>query len=303
MTPFEDIPLVLDDPLVPYLVELMSYPQSEFAILAGGFGLRLRLARARSQPTRTLIPNIPQARATQDLDLFMSLDLWLSPDRAMDFRKLLDDLGYQIKTHNWQFKSSPDDNGKSITVDLQARNPEGLPIKVERNKGRPNQVGGGMKTGATGFETLEGFAVEDSPQTVNLMYDNRQVKVKLPHPYAWLNLKIRAAYDWLREERGEIEPKNRPGEVSTRLKHPFDVYSIIASLTETELNECAVLAQKYRDHEQAKVIRQMAIELYGEISSPGTSAIRNYARVSGTQVEEIDHDLFFGAGLKEALGL
>jgi hypothetical protein len=306
MTSPSSSPLTFQDPLLPHLVQLAARPESQGAILAGGFGLRVRQAYLRAQRVSVLIPEVPQARATQDLDMFLSVQMWLPPEEggAQAFRDMLTELGYEVHVHSWIFRKQYGDTGHRVKLDLQARTPDSNDVKVKRwsNPEKAPQVGRGMGVGLAGHETPEGFAVEDSPQSILIGYEERQAIVRVPHPYAWLNLKVRAAYDWLLEERGEIPPKT-DDELSVRLKHPFDVYLLTASLTETELEEAVTLQANYREHEQAIHIRVMARELFAVENSPGIRAVQDYARRSGFGNLNLDHELFYQEGLREALGL
>ena len=65
----------MNDPLLPHLLDIVSDPASEGLILAGGFGIRIKQRYLQATGTRTLLPVIPEARATQDLDFFLSLSL------------------------------------------------------------------------------------------------------------------------------------------------------------------------------------------------------------------------------------
>jgi hypothetical protein len=91
-------------------------------------------------------------------------------------------------------------------------------------------------------------------------------------------------------ERGEA--KRKPSSE----KHAFDVYILVAMLTETELNEATHLAAEYQDHRVAAEVRRCAVELYGASDSPGVDEIRRQA------VQEINYPRFWQA-LSAALGI
>ena len=63
-------------------------------------------------------------------------------------------------------------------------------------------------------------------------------------------MKLRAAYDWVRERNERIEPKLTSEGDAIRLKHVYDVYVMAAMLTQEELIQAASLAEKYSDHEE-----------------------------------------------------
>jgi len=71
-----------------YLVELASQPEAKGIVLTGGFGMRVKQNDLKRRGVRTLIADLPEARATSDLDIILSLEFWLEPERGRNFRKL-----------------------------------------------------------------------------------------------------------------------------------------------------------------------------------------------------------------------
>jgi len=289
------------DPLVRYLIELASQPEAKGIVLTGGFGMRVKQNDLKRRGVRTLIADLPEARATSDLDIILSLEFWLELERGREFRKMLTRLGYDVTMHSWQFRKVYEDSPDLfLKIDLQARQAEhDEPVKSRKEKWPEGvrQIGSGMRIGLGGLALPEGFAVDDKPVEVGLDWDGRQTTILVPHPYAWLNIKTRAAHDWLKEQRGEkISTANRETGVSKRLKHVFDVYVLVAMLTVEELDEAGELAKKYSMHEEAKQICGEAMELFGTPEARGVAAIRQAA------VNAIDYELFW-EGLSRALNI
>ena len=266
MTPF------VNDPLLPHLMDIASDPASDGLILAGGFGMRLKQAQLQRTGARTLITPFPEARATQDLDFFLRIELFIQKERGQAVRSLLDRLEYREKRRQWQFEKaqSPDAPERNVIVDLLARDPDPTTEAVKTKKFR---VGSGAGIGLHGHETPEAFAVEDSPQPIRvwgLGTDGQEVEatVFVPHPFASLNMKVTAAHDWLRYARGEATDRERSE------KHVFDVYALVAMLTEQELTEGRGLAAKYADHPLAQANKEHIRELYGSTDARGFLAVR-----------------------------
>jgi len=247
----------------------------------------------------TLIKEFPEAHVTQDIDVFLSLQLWTNPERAIAFRTMLTRIGYEVARHNWHFrKPYPDMPDRFVSLELQARTPH----KEEPVNLRDGQVGKGMGTGVAGYHTPEAFAVDESP--LQLIYADAEGRVRVPHPYTWLNLKVAAAYDWLREKNGEIEAKvYRETGISRRLKHVYDVYVLVAMLTEQEQTEARELAHRYAKHPVAMEILKKAATLYADHEGEGMRAVELYARQSVASTLRIDHELFWEEGLKPVLGI
>jgi hypothetical protein len=298
---------IQDDPLLPSLLEIVTRPEAQGVIVTGGLGMLLKRAHLNRLQTEsgtqiTLIPSLPEVRVTQDIDLVLRIDLWLDINKAMSFAAMLSDLGYQQNQFSWQFrKSLPDVPYGAITLDLQSRSPRtDEAVKVKRRSG-VTQVGKDMGAGIAGRQTPEAFAIDDMPISVPVEYHDQIAAVLIPHPYAWLNLKIRAAYDWLGETRGEIRPKkSSDGDASRRLKHVYDVYALIAMITEQELNESFGLSEKFSAHTEALASKIQAIELFGKEDAQGTIAASSNARQLGTA--EMDYQTFWDA-LTSALGI
>lgn len=299
-----------DDPLWPYLAEIIACPEAEGIILSGGFGLRLkqyylnrRKAEAGGQQI-TLMSELPEARATLDLDLFLNVNIWVEIEKAHALSKALKDtLNYETITHSWQFrKPMMGGQNRFAKLDMLSRQPlPEEPVKVKDKD--PKQVGREMGTGIAGRLTPEAFAIDDLPLSLEFVSDGQKYSILVPHPYSWLNMKVRAAYDWIREQQGLIDPKLTTEGDHIRLKHVYDVYVLIAMLTQAERAEAAALAAKYTDHEEALKTREQAVKLYGSVDAEGIQAIEAYSRRNSGTALAIDHELFWDEGLKIALGL
>ena len=152
------------------------------------------------------------------------------------------------------------------------------------------RVGSKSGTGLHGRNTTEAFAVEDMPLKIGVSgtrTDGTNIKSEIfvPHPYAWLNMKIKAAHDWLRKA------SSNPSE-----KHTFDVYMLTAMLTEFEIETASELALKYASHPIAAENKKFAVELYG---SPDSAGCREAARQAG---KPLDYEVFWAA-LRQVLGI
>lgn len=259
---------MIKDPLMPHLMDILASPDLGGLILAGGFGIRVKQDYLARIGTPTLITPIPPARATGDLDLFLRMEIFTSKDTQENARNAIDDLGYEPQQRNWQFVKPLGSNyvGRDVTLDLLSRHP------TEKEKVRldPPRVGKGLLHGR---DTEEAFAIDMDPIMINLRDvtttgQTIDATVCVPHPYAWINMKIRAAHDWLRMTRGEIPYKNYSE------KHAYDVYALVAMLQEPELIRSAEIANQFADHPMAAAIREEAKELFSTPTSPGSLEVR-----------------------------
>ena len=282
------------DPLLPHLIDIAEDRASEGLILAGGFGLRLKQNALIENGEQTLIAEVPDARATQDLDFFLRMELFVKKEKGKAVRALLDRLSYVEYNPQWQFGKAEGQgtSGRQIKVDLLARHPD----IADGVKVRGDRVGSGSNIGLHGRDTPEAFAIEDEPQRLHVRgqrTDGQQVDVSLyvPHPYAWLHMKVAAAYEWLAMARSDKPPKKNSE------KHVFDVYVIIAMLTRDEVNSATVMAAKYSKHPQARQNQERAAQLF---DSPEAQAFLEVARQMNGLLT--DYETFW-EGLKRAMGI
>ena len=237
------------------------------------------------------------------MDLFLHVNIWVEIAKAHAFSAAIrDPLGYETAIHSWQYrKPLAGIEHRNVKLDMMARHP--LPDEPVKVKGNPRQVGREMGTGISARETREAFAIDDSPLLLTFPFRGKEYSVLVPHPYAWLNMKMRAAYDLLMEQRGLVVEKLTTQEDRVRLKHVYDVYVLIAILTREELAQSAALAAKYLDHGEAAKTREQAVELYGNKNAVGIQMVEAYARRYMGDDLIIDHALFWRDGLKVALGI
>jgi len=284
----------LNDPLLPHLLDIVSDPVSGELILGGGFGIRLKQLEIAKQGHSTLIASVPPARATQDFDFFLRIELWVQKERGQSVRAMLDRLGYETHSRNWQFGKTfaPNSPQHRVKVDLLARHPrEGEPVKV-----KDFRVGSKSGVDLHGYDTPEAFAVEERPKSLEVSGQRSDTTlvtgvVLVPHPYASLNMKVKAAHDWLQMVRGGT--KSKPNAE----KHVFDVYILVAMLLNEEIAECGELAAHYADHPMAEENKINAVELFGSQSGQGFTEILR-------QIGGLPYDYAtFWEGLREALGI
>lgn len=278
----------MSEPLMPYLLDIVTAPEAEELILTGGLGLRLKQAFRKAAEERALISSYPESRATQDMDFFLQLSMFVEPAKGIAFRDFLLNEGYEPVegAQHFHFVKRVDQGllgPMEVKVDLLARQPlEGENVRVKGPR-----VGSGIDL--HGRITPEAFSLEEQPLLIPLVGHRSDgtaadgASVLVPHAYTWLNLKIQAAHDWL--------IRNKPG----GQKHVLDVYILTAMLTPDELDQSAALALKYREHPAAQSVREACRELFGSADSPGCREILRQG------VAAIDEAFF--EGLQTALGL
>ena len=213
--------------------------------------------------------------------------MFTQKETSVAFRALLERLDYKVAVENYIFKKpfdldrvAPDD--PKVKVDLLARkSAPGEGVKSDERR-----VGKDSDMPLHGRTTPEAFAVDELPKFLPLTgrrTDGETVQTGfiVPHPYAWLNMKVMAAFDWLRYKRGELTDKERSE------KHAFDAYNLTAMLTEQEIGEASSLAEQYAPHPLAQANKEHIAELYGSPDAQDFLVVRRLA-VGIT----LDYDLF-----------
>jgi hypothetical protein len=257
------------DPMTRNLVDLVEQDPNESFILGGGLSLQLKRLYLLHYRLSTLASvagyELPEARATTDIDIFLKLEVFVQPDRGQALRKVIDALGYKVKTEKWQFEK-PLQEGTTIplTLDLLARIPE----TDENVKVKGIRVGSGSLANLNGRKAIEAFAVEDMPIKIDILDNGSLVtRVSVIHPFGMLNLKLRAAHDWLTFQSSPWELKGNQKPPSA--KHAFDACLLVAMLTEEERDQATELAEKWLHFPLAEEIRKEAVTLFGTQASLG----------------------------------
>ena len=287
----------LKDPLLPHLLDIIEQPAAANLMLTGGFGLNLKRHVLLETQEETVVARSdwPSVRATQDLDFLLKMTVFLERERADDVANLLKMLGYQVDWGNLQF-GKPLYNAVEeprLVVDLISR----IPTATENVKSDGTRVGIGKKSPVHGRATVEAFAVDLLPIPVTARgrnTDGREVdaEVLVPHPFAWLQMKVRAAHDWFEEREGRMSVVKKPRSP----KHCFDVALIVAMMTLDERQTASVLAHEFRDHPEALKIRTEAEMLFSLPTSPGWIEARRQAG------RDLDHRAIWGT-LTRSLGI
>lgn len=285
------------DPLLPHLLDILEHTAAASLMLTGGFGLNLKRHVLLQVQADTVIDpsDWPNVRATQDLDFILKMSVFTERQRADDVANLLKNLGYKVDWRNLQFSKPllPGMDDPRVVVDLISR----MPTPSENVKSDGTRVGIGKGSPVHGRATAEAFAVERSPiallvSGIDTAGMEVEAEVLVPHPFAWLNMKIRAAHEWYEEREGRLDTRKKPRSP----KHAFDVMLIAAMMTLDERQSASLLAQEFRDHPEAMKIREEAKMLFSLPTSPGWIEAR---RQTG---RELDHSAIWET-LARTLGI
>ena len=179
------------------LLDLLSKldPKTCPLILGGGYGLYLRRTILEREKTRTLLGHWPEARSTNDLDLFLRPELLCDSTRLLSLKSAFDELGYQpvVGAEHYQFRKDDPDGfiARGIKIDLltgPSSSFDGTGLRVDERRVRPNPS---VKVHA--HPTDEATTLDENLQEVKFKIDGggKQSRVFTAPVYVLLNEAIR----------------------------------------------------------------------------------------------------------------
>lgn len=267
----------VDDPLGEELIRLASELEQHQIplIVGGGYGLFLKtkLLLESKEPTR--INPFPSARSTEDLDFFLQAEIVSSDAKFRKIREVLD-LDYEpIKgAEYYQFKKKGATAGlpRPIKVDFLASPPESEDLRrlvdVDVRRTAPK----GKNRVLHAHTTEEAFLVESTALRLRLEKGSKHAEISIPHPFAYLFLKLNAVSDRVDDSiKGPY--------------HAFDVYRIIAMMTEDEWNESISLGERNANHRQFGKATSIVAKLFANEESKGVILVKRFAAQSGDRPE------------------
>ena len=244
-------------------------------IVGGGYGLVLSVGRIRALGLRTLRP-VPEARSTQDLDLFLKAELLVDEPRIMKLRDILNDLGYRAVrgAEYYQFMRDVEIDARQWNVKIDLLAP--LPLDGEKRKLLKHDS---RRARPRGVKELHAHTAPEAcsvgEYAVPIEFGNG-ARIHVPHPFSYAVLKLFALRDRIGDPRKEMG-----------IYHAFDLYTILAMITEPQWDEAIALRDDFPDPEIAGEARRIVHDLFPDIDGPGVLALRQHARVAGISSEEI----------------
>jgi hypothetical protein len=199
-------------------------------IIGGGYGIFLKREHIRESGVRTLLTELPEARSTNDLDLFLRPELLIRSTLLKPLAEALPRLGYQVieGAEKYQFaRPGPtgDEQG-SLKIDFLTGPRSDFAdtdVKVDDRRVRPRP-----SIGLHAHPTDEAITLDDS--LIEITMEGRTSKgidhrgeIYLPHPFTFAMMKLFAYRD-----RSDDAAKGF-GQY-----HALDLYSIVAMMSEPE---------------------------------------------------------------------
>ena len=124
--------------------------------------------------------------------------------------------------------------------------------------------------------TPEAFTIGEHVLTI-MLGDEAPVKISIPHPFSFPLLKLFACRDQRAIKRSEQGKRRRDAEEKEQY-HAFDLYRIVAMMTEVEFAEAEELRNRYVEDDIVREAGAIAAELFRGQDAPGALAILEHAR-------------------------
>ena len=179
------------DPLKEELIKIAGalQPHGIELIVGGGYGLLLRTEHLRDTGPKMRFDEALIARATEDLDLFLSVEIITDAGKMETIRDSLKSLGYKPKVEFFQFEKNINIGGDElfVKVDLLAPRPileEHLKlVKIGIPRIRPRAA-----KEIHAYLTEEAVTLDEHRMSIVLSGAGGVQTVFLPHPFTYLIL-------------------------------------------------------------------------------------------------------------------
>ena len=231
--------------------------------VGGGYGLWLKAEYLATNNIETL-RDLPTSRTTQDIDLFLGVEVITDSGRFAAVRDALTDLGYESVSgaEHYQFFREipgPGEAPQTLKIDLLAPPVVDERVKMDDRRIRPRDV-----RGLHAHVAPEAVSLELLPFELGL---GDGVSVLIPHPFTFLMMKLFAfrdqAYD---EERG------------LGRYHAYDLVRIVAMMTAQEWDESSEFRSFLAGSAELITAREIVASHFSEPHALGIIRLREHAR-------------------------
>ena len=237
-------------------------------IVGGGFGIYLKVEHVLQLKARTMIdPQFwPEARSTNDLDLFLRPELLVDSARLKPLAQAIADLNYKPVPggEKYQFikPAGSGTQAANLKIDIltgpRAAFSEST-LRVDDRRVRPRPSVGLHAHPVDEAPTLERNLL---PVTVSGTLSSGKPwtgDVFLPHPFTFVMMKLFAFRDWFKRNTDQEKAEY----------HALDVYSIVATTTEEEWNQALKLHDEFQQHPSVIEAAHIAHEYFAQPKQMG----------------------------------
>ncbi len=233
-------------------------------MVGGGFGLYLKQLHLEKSAVRTLLPKSrwPQARTTQDIDLFLRAEIVADVARMERLRGALDQLGFLVEEDAKWMKFARDVGRRTVIIDLMVGPLGEFEDRTERHSIRVKPIG---SSGLHARAANDAIGVEHEPVHLSLGDGTRSSEVLVPQAFPFALMKLGALRDRVNDTNKD-EGRH----------HALDTYRIVAMLTEAEDDVARMLAARYSAHPVITAAKRTVDELFAAPNGLGGLRLREH---------------------------
>lgn len=263
------------DRLITSLLDLLHELESQklSIMVGGGFGLFLKRCFLNEADQRTLFDRLPEPRATNDLDLFLRVEVLTDLDRTRSFAEAIRRLGYtaveEAKFLQWKryFPERNDRQAQEVKIDVLVgplgNHRRNLHVKMPRV--RPK---GEIEFHAHAVE--EAIHLEDEPIAVTIVGtrstgESMEGAVNIPQAFPYLMMKLHAFNDRKKDENKDLGRH-----------HALDLYAIVGMMSETEYERAKELGATYAANRYVRRARAVVGDHFGSATAIGVLRLREH---------------------------
>ena len=275
------------EPLVTTLLDLdLQLGGHAGLCVGGGLGLFLKQRHLRvHSEIRTLLPlnAMPDARTTEDIDLFLQAEIVVAPAKMKTIRVALDSLGFAVidSAKYMQFVRATPIGAVKVDLlagplgDLESR------VNLDSRRFKPKQ---GVGLHARRVDEAIGIEVQPLAVPISGVLSSgaaHTTEISVPQAFTYLMMKLIAFRDQLHNPDKDLGRH-----------HALDAYRIVGLLTEAEDEVVRELSEQHRDNHHVIDARQVVAEHFGNVDAIGMLRIREHPLYSDSfRLDEFRREL------------
>jgi hypothetical protein len=261
------------DPLTTSLLDLLYELEGPGIPLTvgGGFGLYLKRQHLASTGQRTLFDQLPEPRSTNDLDLFLRVEVLADLNRTRVVAETIRRLGYSVveeaKFLQWKREVFVGGVSQAVKIDVLV-GPLGehrKKLHIQMPRVRPR---GSIEFHAHAVE--EAVHLEDAPLAVRvagkrLTGEPHAGTVHIPQAFPYLMMKLHA-FDDRKDDRDKDHGRH----------HALDLYTIVGMMTEGEYERAKELGVAHAADGRVRRACAIVQEHFAERTAVGVLRLREH---------------------------
>ncbi len=242
---------------------LFEIEQSDITlIVGGGYGLYLKANHIKLHQTRTILNELPEPRSTNDLDLFLRVELLTNSERLKPFAEALSRLGYEVVPGAEKYQFVRKSSSGAVKIDLltapKSQFPKERVKRIDDRRVQPKPPVGIHAHPVNEAPTLEQHLVRVRLIGQLSNKDKYESDVWIPNTFTYSMMKLFAFKDRLSDANKAFGRY-----------HALDLYMIIATTSEEEWHQALELRKRFAQDSYVGHAAQIVQQYYSSRSDIG----------------------------------